>query len=91
MYSKTQNAWRLLLERLEALEALRVDVDDLARLDLADERRAEVVEGAALGRGDPAAIDAAEAERPVAHRVARHHHRVRRDDGERVGAVELAA
>jgi hypothetical protein len=71
-----------ILGGLVALQTFRIDIDDFAGLDLADERRAKVIEGAAFRRGDPAAVDAAEAERAVAHGVARDHQRIGRDDGE---------
>ena len=44
----------LLLDGLHGVEAVLVDDDRLAGLDLADELGAEVVEGAGLGGDDPA-------------------------------------
>ena len=61
----------LLLDGLHRVEAVLVDDDRLAGLDLADERRAEVVEGAGLGGDDPAvAVELADAERADAVGVA---------------------
>src|SRR5699024_61771 len=57
----------------EALRAQAVAVDrqHLAGLDLTDERGADDVEGARLGGDDPAALEAAEDERAHALRVTR--------------------
>ena len=51
-------------------DAVGVDDDHLARLDLADEVRADDVERRGLAREHPAAFDAPEHERPEAVAVA---------------------
>ena len=51
-------------------QAVLVDGDDLARLDLADEAGAADVEGGGLAGDDPAALQAAEDQRADALRVA---------------------
>ena len=53
-------------------------------------RGAEVVEGAALGGDDPAAVEASQAERSHAQRVADGEERVGREDDEGVGALDAS-
>ncbi len=54
---------------LLGVHALPVDPEQLARVDLADELRADRVERAALGGGHPSAAEATQAERPDPERV----------------------
>ncbi|MPM63467.1 hypothetical protein SDC9_110347 [bioreactor metagenome] len=50
-------------------QAVGIDRDALPRLDLADERGADDVQGTGLRRDDPAALETAQAQRPEALRV----------------------
>ena len=54
----------------DGAQAVLVDGDELARLDLTDEAGAADVEGGGLGGDDPAALEAAEDQRADALRVA---------------------
>ncbi len=56
-------------------QAVGVDRDELARLDLAHEGRTDDVEGRDLARDDPAALEATEHERAHRGTSARHAHR----------------
>ena len=93
MYSNTQNRSRVAAERLDAVHALVVDDDDLARLDVAHEVGADDVERAGLAGQHPAAgaldADAAEDQRPHAQRVAHAHQRLVRQRDQRIGADHL--
>src|SRR6478752_5902237 len=70
-------------------QAVLVDDDELAGLDLADDGRADRLQGCGLGRDDPATLEAAEREGTHAPRVAGGIQRrlVHEDEGER--ALEL--
>ena len=77
-------------------QAVRVDREQLAGLDLADEGRADDVEGRGLARDDPAALEPAEHQRVHAVRVAGGVERVLvgEDEAEgarRVGSSSIAA
>ena len=78
------------LQRLEAADAAGGDLDDLAGVDLAQEGGAQVVEGAALGGDDPAAVQAPQAERSHAEGVAHGEQGVGREDDEGVGALDAS-
>ncbi len=72
----------------EPRAALAEDAE-LARRHLALVHRADEVEGAALGGDDVRVVEAAEAERPEAVRIARRDHPVLREKHEREGAAHL--
>ena len=85
-----QNARFSCFERELGADAVFVDDDDFARLDLADELRVDEVERAGLAGEDVGAVELAERERAEAERIAHaddlalaHHH-------EREGALDLA-
>ena len=90
MCSKTQNRRCCLVERLDRAQAGAVDDHDLARLDVAHEAGAEDVERAALGGQDPGIVEAADAERPHAHRVAHAEQRLVGQQQQRIGALHPA-
>ena len=70
-------------------QAVLVDRDQLARLDLADEGGADDVERGGLGRDDPAAVEPAEHERADALRVAGGVERVLVHEDQRERAAQL--
>ena len=80
-------------ERLDAVHALVVDDDDLARLHVAHEFGADDVERAGLAGQHPAAgalgADAAQDQRPHAERVAHAHQRLVGQRDQRIGADHL--
>ena len=76
--------------KLDALaaQAVLVDDEDLARLDLTHEAGADDVEGTALAGDDRAAVQVAEGERTHAVRVAKRVEGVRREHGHRERAAD---
>ena len=64
--------------------------DHFARLDVADEARADDVERAGLGGEDRRAVEVAEDQRPDAERIAAADHLLRRQADQRIGALDLA-
>ena len=70
-------------------QAVLVDGDELARLDLADVGRAADVEGGGLGGDDPAALQAAEDQRADALRITGRVQGVLVHEDEREGALDL--
>ena len=72
-------------------QAVRVDGDQLARLDLADDAGADDVERGGLAGDDPAALEPAEHQRPDALRVAGGVEGVLVHEDEAEGAAQLAA
>ena len=90
MYSKTQKALRLLSSgwKLRTPRALiwMTSPGSTSRR----KRGAQVVEGAALGGDDPAAVQPPEAERAHAERVAHGEEGVGREDDEAVGALDAS-
>ena len=80
----------LRLGGLEALDAVLRDAYDLSRFKLAHERSSDVVERAGLGSDDPATIKLAQAERPVAHRVAGGHQLLGRQHDEGIRPDEAS-
>ena len=78
-------------EGLDRAQAVFVDDDDFARLDVADELRAgDDVEGAAFAREQPRAVDLADAERTEAERVAHADDFALAHQDEGKGALHLA-
>ena len=73
---------------MPAAQAVLVDGDHLAGLDLADEGGTDDVEGRGLGGDHPAALEAAEHERPDALRVAGGVERVLVHPDEGEGALD---
>ena len=72
-----------------AAQALGVDGDELAGLDLADERRPDDVEGGGLGGDDPAAVETAQHQRAHAVAVAGGVERGLVAEGEAEGAAQI--
>ena len=72
-----------------AAQALGVDGDELAGLDLADERRPDDVEGGGLGGDDPAAVETAQHERAHAVAVAGGVERGLVAEGDAEGALQV--
>ncbi len=90
MCSKTHSAERGRRHRLARLDALGRDRDDLARLDVAQELRADDVERAGLARHAVGVAEHAERERPQAHRVAERDDAPLGHDDRAVGALDAA-
>ena len=87
MYSKTQKASRA-PDRHPRRDPAGVDRDDLARLDVAQESRADDVERARLAGDAVAVAEHAEHERAQAVRVAERDELVARHHDRREGAVQ---
>ncbi len=77
-------------EGLDRAQAVAVDDHDLAGLDVAHETRADDVERAALGGQDPRVLEAADAERPHAQRVAHAVQRLVGQHQQGIGALDPA-
>ena len=82
-------ALRLDAERLHGGDAALVEDDELARLDVAHIVGADDVEGAGLGREDPAVAPLAQHHRTDAERIAHADHHVVGDADQRIGALDL--
>ena len=78
------------LERLDRVQAVGVGEDELARLHLAHELRADEVERARLGGDDPVVVDAPDHERAEAVRVAERDEPSFRERDDGVRALEPA-
>src|SRR4029079_15654249 len=77
-------------EGAEALDPLRRDDDHLAGLDVADETRADDVEGAGLRRQHDRAIEVTDEQPPRGEGVAAADHLLARQTDHRPGALDLA-
>src|SRR5207253_11399579 len=76
-------------QRREIADPLAIHGNDLARLDLADEARADDVERAGFRRNDRGgAVERGQAERPDAVRIAESVELMRREDDDGVGALD---
>ena len=76
-------------ERTVRLHPGRADHHHLARLDVADERGVDQVEGARLRAEDLRLSEAAQRQRPEAPRVAHADDPIPGDENQRVGALHL--
>src|SRR5215468_4105498 len=77
----------LRLERVERLQAARIDYDDLSGFDVADVVRADQVEGACLRREYRGPVEFAQAERTKSARVAHGYDALGRGEKHREGAL----
>src|SRR5438093_1161594 len=75
---------------LDAIEAVLVDDDDFARLDIADELGVDEVEGAGFAGQDPGGSEPAQAQGAEAVRVAHTDEFLLGHDDERIGALDSA-
>jgi hypothetical protein len=73
--------------RLCRVQAVRVDPDELAGLDVAYDVGADEVERARLGGDGPVVAETAERERPESERVAERDERPVDDGSDRVGTL----
>src|SRR5499426_2878736 len=77
----------LRLERVERMQAARIDYDDLSGFDVADVARADQVEGACLRREYRGPVEFAHAERAKSARVAHGYDALGRGEKHREGAL----
>ncbi len=73
-------------KRLDAFQALLVDDDDFARLDVADEFGVDQVQRARFAGQHPGVVQAADAQRPKAVRIAHADEFLFGHDDQRIGA-----